>query len=296
MKAHSSNKYILLITTISFLSTLLIFQNPVNSEEKAEPQTKQENITAKRASKIQDGINFCLTVIPGDKTQKTIAIVSMTNMTDKEVIVPTPKVMPLSGTIGHTNTIEIRKEARDKLSMTGLHADFLERPTTTLRVHPSILDLYSRSWLFELETNFPDLGEQGEYIIDFRLTSKPSKYNKATWEGTVDLSVSINKGGPYEIEQITNIQVVSVSNRDVLTLSVDNILQILKAVGFSNSQIQEYGFSIRDGLSKSGAVRVLIDDVVEAFLAVRGDEVFISTRNRGYFIYNIKTGWTNMQR
>jgi hypothetical protein len=199
MKAHSSNKYILFITTISFLYALFLFQNPVNSEEKAEPQTKQENITAKRASKTQDGINFCFTVIPGDKTQKTFAIVTITNTSDKEVVVPTPQVMPLAGTLGYKNTIHIRSEKGDLLNMTGVHGDYLERPTTTLRAPPSILDLYSRSWLFELETNFPDLREQGVYIVDFRLISEEGPHNKSTWKGTVDLSVSINKGGPYEI-------------------------------------------------------------------------------------------------
>ena len=99
-----------------------------------------------------------------------------------------------------------------------------------------------------------------------------------------------------ETEQATNIKIVSVPNQDVLILSVEDIMQVLRAIGFSDLQIQEYGFPIRDSMAKSGAVRILIDDVVEADLAVRGDEVFISTRNRGYFIYNIKTAWTNTQR
>jgi hypothetical protein len=34
---------------------------------------------------------------------------------------------------------------------------------------------------------------------------------------------------------------------------------------------------------------------VEAGFAVRGDEIFISSRSRGYFIYNINTGWVNVQ-
>jgi hypothetical protein len=93
----------------------------------------------------------------------------------------------------------------------------------------------------------------------------------------------------------SGIQVVPIPNQNVLLLNSDQIVQILKAAGFDDEQIIEYGPSIRDGLARSGAVRILINNVVEAGFAVKGDEVFISTRSRGYFIYNIKTGWVNMQ-
>ncbi len=128
MKVYNTNKSILFITTISFLSALLIFQNSVNSQEKSESKAKQESITAKRASKTQGGINFCLTVIPGDKTQKTFAIVTITNTSDKEVVVPTPQVMPLAGTLGYKNTIQIRKRNDELLDITGIHMDSFERP------------------------------------------------------------------------------------------------------------------------------------------------------------------------
>lgn len=92
----------------------------------------------------------------------------------------------------------------------------------------------------------------------------------------------------------SGIQVVPVPNQNVLSLNADEIVQILRQVGFTDQQIQKYGWSIREGLAKSGAVRILIDDVVEAGFAVRGDEVFISSRSRGYWIYNINTGWVNV--
>ncbi|MEJ2647972.1 MAG: hypothetical protein P8016_06140 [Sedimentisphaerales bacterium] len=93
----------------------------------------------------------------------------------------------------------------------------------------------------------------------------------------------------------SGFQVVPVPNRDVLVLDANEVVQILRAAGFSNEQILEYGPSIRDGLARSGAVRILINKVVEAGFAVKGDDVYISTRSRGYFIYNINTGWVNMQ-
>lgn len=98
------------------------------------------------------------------------------------------------------------------------------------------------------------------------------------------------------VEQKSNIKIVPVPSQDVLSLNADEMMQILSRIGFTDSQIQEHSFSVRDGLSKSGAVRIFIDDVVQAGLAVRGDEVFISSRNNGQFIYNIKTGWINSPR
>jgi hypothetical protein len=98
---------------------------------------------------------------------------------------------------------------------------------------------------------------------------------------------------PQQNEQSPKMEVVPVPNQDVIVLNAEQITEILKKSGFSNTQIQECGYSIREGLAKSGAVRIMIDNKVEAGFAVRGDEVYISTRARGYFIYNIKTGWVN---
>jgi len=90
------------------------------------------------------------------------------------------------------------------------------------------------------------------------------------------------------------IQVIPVPNQNVLVLNADEVVQILRQTGFTDQQIQKHGWSVREGLAKSGAVRIMIDDIVEAGFAVRGDEVFISSRSRGYWIYNINTGWVNV--
>jgi hypothetical protein len=93
----------------------------------------------------------------------------------------------------------------------------------------------------------------------------------------------------------SGMQIIPIPNQEILVLNADEIVLILRASGFTDQQIQEYGWSVRDGLARSGAVRILIDNVVEAGFAVRGDEIFISSRSRGYFIYNINTGWVNVQ-
>ncbi len=203
MRITNNIRRILIITPISLLLATVCFLNSVFSEETLGQLQKIQDIKARRASKTQDGINFCLTVIPGDQTQKTIALMSITNMSDKKEIVPIPLVMPLAGTLGYKNTIQIKNEKGELLKMTGLHLDGFEKPTFPLNVSPSNsreMNLHSKTWCFELEDNFPDLAEPGNYTIEFRLISEESSYNKSTWKGTADLSVSINKSGPYKIE------------------------------------------------------------------------------------------------
>jgi hypothetical protein len=90
------------------------------------------------------------------------------------------------------------------------------------------------------------------------------------------------------------IQVVPMSNRHVLALSADDVVQIMRRAGFSDTQILEYGTDLRNGLAESGAVQIKIGRKVEAVFAVNlndGNCVYISTRLRGNFIYNVDSGW-----
>jgi hypothetical protein len=84
------------------------------------------------------------------------------------------------------------------------------------------------------------------------------------------------------------------SNRNVLALTADDIVQVMRRAGFSDRQIMEYGTDIRNGLAESGAVQIKINNKVEAVFAINrenGDCVYTSTRLRGNFIYNVDTGW-----
>jgi hypothetical protein len=80
----------------------------------------------------------------------------------------------------------------------------------------------------------------------------------------------------------------------VLALSADDVVRVMRRAGFSDRQIVEYGPDLHDGRAQSGAVQVRVNDKVEAVFAInrdRGDCVYISTRLRGNFIYNLGTGW-----
>ena len=86
-------------------------------------------------------------------------------------------------------------------------------------------------------------------------------------------------------------EVIPVSNRYVLTLSADDVVQVMRRAGFSDDQIMELGTDVHQGLLESGAVQIRAGDKVEVVFAANGDDVYIGTRLRGNFIYNLKTGW-----
>jgi len=187
------------IVAVSSLTVLAFQQVSEDAPNIVWPEAKQEAITAKRSSKTVAGINYCLTVIPGDVNHRTQAIISVTNLSDKGVKIPKPTVMPKGGPLGHSNTIEVRGNSGDLLEMTGIHADYVKRPVFDL-LPPTPGDFFSyssQSFCFGLEGRFPDLCQSGQYTIRFRLISDPSEHNEATWKGSVELSVSIDKTGPY---------------------------------------------------------------------------------------------------
>lgn len=93
--------------------------------------------------------------------------------------------------------------------------------------------------------------------------------------------------------QSEDIRLVPLSNREVIHLDAYDIIQIMRRAGFSNEQILKYGKAMRDGLALSGAVQLKIagSDKTEATFAVNDSCIYISTRLRGSFVYDMKVGW-----
>jgi len=92
----------------------------------------------------------------------------------------------------------------------------------------------------------------------------------------------------------TGIQIIPLSNRSVLDLSPNDVVEVMRRAGFSDKQILEYGTELRNGLAESGAVQIKIGKKVEAVFAINltdGNYVYISTRLRGNFIYDVDSGW-----
>jgi hypothetical protein len=86
------------------------------------------------------------------------------------------------------------------------------------------------------------------------------------------------------------LQVTPLSNQDVITLSADDVIRIMRRAGFSDEQILRLGTDVRSALLLSGAAQVRLRDKVEVIFAVHDDYVFITTRLRGHFIYDVKAG------
>jgi len=94
------------------------------------------------------------------------------------------------------------------------------------------------------------------------------------------------------------IRVIPLSNRSVLALDSDDVVAVMRRAGFSDEQILEYGTDLRNGLAESGAVQIKIGKKVEVVFAINvddGDCVYISTRLRGNFIYDVNSGWVGKQ-
>jgi len=94
----------------------------------------------------------------------------------------------------------------------------------------------------------------------------------------------------------SGIVVEPLNSQSVLNLSADNVVDIMRAAGFSDEQIIEHGMAVRNGLAQAGAVRIFVNGRVEAIFAVKDQDIYISTELRGLFIYNINTGWVTNNR
>jgi len=92
----------------------------------------------------------------------------------------------------------------------------------------------------------------------------------------------------------TGFKIIALSNQDVVALGADDLVQVMRRAGFSDEQILKLGTELRNALLYSGAAQVKLRDKVEAVFAVHGDYVFITTRLRGSFIYDVKRGWVKL--
>lgn len=125
---------------------------------------------------------------------------------------------------------------------------------------------------------------------------KPIRYISRRSSAAIMLTllVLLALGSVGCMRRSTGIQIIPLSNRSVLDLSPNDVVEVMRRAGFSDKQILEYGTELRNGLAESGAVQIKIGKKVEAVFAINltdGNYVYISTRLRGNFIYDVDSGW-----
>lgn len=86
-------------------------------------------------------------------------------------------------------------------------------------------------------------------------------------------------------------EIFPLNNQNVLTLSSDDIVRVMRRAGFSDNQILQHGEDLYIALAQYGAAQIKIRRRLEAVFAINGDAVYISSRVTGNSIYNTKTGW-----
>ena len=79
-------------------------------------------------------------------------------------------------------------------------------------------------------------------------------------------------------------------SQQVVALSADDVVRVMRRAGFSDEQILEFGTDVRNGLASSGAAQVRVGKKVEAIFAVDGNYLHGTSRPRGSFIYDMSTG------
>jgi hypothetical protein len=95
----------------------------------------------------------------------------------------------------------------------------------------------------------------------------------------------------------SSVQVIPLSNKDVLAVSDEDITQMFEKAGFSHSDFFEpkHIKEVRNGLAESGAVQIKFGNKVQATVAAnlnQGNQVYVTSRKRGAFIYNMNNSDT----
>jgi len=111
-----------------------------------------------------------------------------------------------------------------------------------------------------------------------------------TWLVPVFLFLGVVGCASTRSGKSTRFQVVPVSSQDVAALSADDIVRLMRRAGFSDGQILELGTQLRNALLLSGAVQIKQGNIIEAIFAINDNNVYITARLRGNFIYDLQKG------
>jgi hypothetical protein len=86
----------------------------------------------------------------------------------------------------------------------------------------------------------------------------------------------------------THMQVKPMANRHVANLSARDVVEVMKAAGFSEKEIVRLGPGLRNVLAARGSAQIQRGERVEAIFAVEGHYLHVSSRRRGMLIYDLE--------
>jgi hypothetical protein len=92
----------------------------------------------------------------------------------------------------------------------------------------------------------------------------------------------------HQSDQPRETIVVPKSGGQPTELKADDVIRVMRHIGFPDQQILSLGPSLRDALRATGAAAFVRGRQVEAMLAINGDYLFIQATGQGSSIYDIK--------
>lgn len=89
--------------------------------------------------------------------------------------------------------------------------------------------------------------------------------------------------------------VVPFSNSSAMALEADDVHRIMEIAGFTPPQIWDLALDVHNALKELGGAKIKMGkDRTEVIYATQGDLVWIGTRSRGFFVYDVKSKQFNL--
>lgn len=120
-------------------------------------------------------------------------------------------------------------------------------------------------------------------LVAIGCNAKPAQWSELGSRGQVQPS----EASKPEQSQQGLIRIMPQSNQEVADLSPDDVVTIMRRIGFTDEHILELGTELHDALLESGGARVVYQGETEAMLAVNGAKVYIRSRSRGSFVHTL---------
>jgi len=86
------------------------------------------------------------------------------------------------------------------------------------------------------------------------------------------------------------LRIVAKENRDVAELTADDIVRIMRQVGFSDEDVLDLGPDLHDAILSSGAAVVFAGNQAEMIVRVNREYLLVRSRSQGSLIYDIARG------